>query len=178
MSHPTRANALRLLIERGEMSPKEIAAEIGETISNVSYHCRRLVKLDCAECVREERVPGKGAVQHFYIATDRHLLTDEDWGAMDPIVGRGILEDITDKIFDDYSTSISKGILGGDEKFHLTRTPLVLDEEGIGEALRNSERWRLEQSEIERRSAERRSETDAPGISVSSSLAFFKMPRE
>jgi hypothetical protein len=177
MSHPVRAQALRLLVERGKMSPKEIADEIGEATPNVSYHCRQLVVYDCAEMVEERPVPGKGAVEHFYIATDRHFLGTEDWDAVDPMVGEGIIDENAKAIFGDYSASRTAGIIGSDSEFHLTRTPLILDDQGVKESLENSERWRLEQSEIEARSAARRAESGEPGTPVSSSLAFFKMPR-
>jgi len=157
------------------MSPKEIADEIGEDVQKVSYHVRRLCKLDCAELVREVPVASKGAVQHFYVATERHLLETNDWESMDEIVGGGILDEIMQKVIDDFAESRRAEVIGSDSHFHLTRTPLVLDEEGLQEALENSERWRIEQSEIERRSAERLSERNAVGIPVASSLGVFKM---
>lgn len=177
MAHPIRAQALRLLVERGELSPKEIAEVVGENVQNVSYHLRQLVKLDCAELVREEKVEKKGAIQHFYIATERHLIDTDDWDALEPMVGEAILDEILQRILDDFVLSRKSGIIGSDSSFHLSRTPLVLDEEGVREAMANSERWREEQSEIERRSAERMAESEERGIPTSSSLAFYKMPR-
>jgi DNA-binding transcriptional ArsR family regulator len=177
MSHPVRAQALRLLVERGEMSPKEIANEIGEEVPNVSYHLRRLVDLDCAEMVRIVPVEGKGAVEHFYVATERHMVDTEDWDELEPMVGEDILDEIMQKFLDDFVASRKAGIIGADSDFHLSRTPLLLDEQGVKEAMENSERWRLEQSEIEARSAARRAKSGEAAVPVSSSLAFYKVPR-
>lgn len=178
MSHPIRAQALRLLAERGgEMRPTDIANEIGEAVHNVSYHLRRLVELDCAEMVREKRVEGKGAVEHFYVATERAYLDTEDWDDFDPMVGEGILDEAMQKFVDDYVASRKAGIVGSDGQFHITRTPLLLDEQGVRESMENCERWRLAQSEIEARCAARRAKSGVAAIPVSSSLAVYKMPR-
>ncbi|HEX8751846.1 MAG TPA: helix-turn-helix domain-containing protein [Solirubrobacterales bacterium] len=177
MSHPVRAQALRLLVERGKLSPAEIGREIGVETGKVSYHCQQLVAYDCAELVETRQVEGKGAVEHFYLATARHILETADWDALNPEMGEAVLNEIMRTIFDDYEASNAEGVIGSDSLFHLSQTPMILDREGVKEAMENSERWRLEQSEIEARSTARRHQSGEKGIHVSSSLAFFKMPR-
>lgn len=178
IEHPVRAQALRLLVERGKkMSPKEIAERIGEVTPTVSYHCKQLVAYDCAEMVEERRVEGKGAIEHFYIATERHLLDAADWNEISSSAGEVFLHEIMREIIGDYEASAAAKIIGADADFHLTRTPMFLDQQGMREALENCERWRLEQSQIEARSAARRAEAGEPGIPVSSSLAFFRVPK-
>lgn len=177
MSHPVRAQTLRLLSDRGKMSPAEIGREIGESSDKVSYHLKQLVAYDCAELVEKRQVKGKGAVEHFYIATARHILDTEDWEALAPGLGQAVLKETMTAIIEDYEESRAAGVVGADAQLHVSRTPLVLDRQGIEEAMENSERWRLEQSEIELRSAARRAESGERGTHVSSSLAFFKMPR-
>jgi hypothetical protein len=80
------------------------------------------------------------------------------------------------KILDDFTASARAQLIGGDKDFHLTRTPLVLDQEGLREALEAHERARLEILEIEARSAERMLESGEEGVNVSSSQGCFKMP--
>lgn len=80
MSHPTRAAILRILTER-TASPAEMARELGEELSNVSYHAKQLVKFECAELV-ETRVV-RGALEHFYRATEQPLIETEAWLALD-----------------------------------------------------------------------------------------------
>lgn len=176
MSHPVREKCLRLLIERGELSPREVADETGEELSNVSYHMRRLTELDCAEEVRTK--PVRGALQHFYIATERHLIETDEWELLDPLVAGDLVSEFMHRIVKDFVISRKAGIVGADENFHITRTPLVLDAEGHREGMEVFERCRLEMSEVEKRSAQRRDQSGEVGTPVSSSLVLFEMPAE
>lgn len=80
MSHPMRAAILRILAER-TASPAEMARELREELSNVSYHAKQLVKFECAELV-ETRVV-RGALEHFYRATEQPLIETEQALALD-----------------------------------------------------------------------------------------------
>jgi DNA-binding transcriptional ArsR family regulator len=173
MSHPLRAAILRILADR-TASPAEMARELEEELSNVSYHAKQLVEFECAELVSTR--PVRGALEHFYRATERHLIDVEEWEELDPVLAEDILCEITQKMLDDFVTSIRADVIGNDDRFHLTRTPLVLDEVGLREALETHERARLELLDIEARSAERMVNTGEKGTRVSSSQACFKMP--
>jgi DNA-binding transcriptional ArsR family regulator len=173
MGHPLRASILRLLVER-TASPAEMARELDEELSNVSYHTRQLVEFECAELVSTR--PVRGALEHFYRATERHLLDTEEWDELDPIVAEDILCEIMQKILDDFVGSARAKLVGADSDFHLTRTPLVLDQEGLQEALEAHERARLEILEIEARSAARMVKSGEEGTNVSSSHGCFKVP--
>ena len=141
MSHPLRASILRTLTER-TASPAEMARELEEELSNVSYHTKQLVEFECAELVSTR--PVRGALEHFYRATERHLIDTEEWEELDPV--------------------------------HLTRTLMVLDEQGMQEALEAHERARLEIAEIQARSATRMIDSGEKGISVSTSQGCFALP--
>lgn len=173
MSHPLRATILRILVER-TASPAEMARELDEELSNVSYHTKQLVEFECAELVSTR--PVRGALEHFYRATERHLLVMEEWEELDPVMQEDLVCEIMQKIVDDFVASARDGIIGSDENFHLTRTPLVLDSEGLREALEAHERARLEILEIEARSAARMVESGEEGVNVSTSQICFKMP--
>lgn len=173
MSHPLRASILRILLER-TASPAEMARELDEELSNVSYHTKQLVEFDCAELISTR--PVRGALEHFYRATERHLIDTEEWEELDPVMAENLVCEFMQKILDDFVVSARAGIVGGDKDFHLTRTPLLLDEEGLQEALEAHEKARLEIAEIEARSAARMVESGTEGVNVSSSHACFKMP--
>jgi DNA-binding transcriptional ArsR family regulator len=175
MSHPLRASILRILVER-TASPAEMARELGEELSNVSYHTKQLVEFECAELVSTR--PVRGALEHFYRGTERHLIDTEEWDELDPVIAEDILCDIMQKMLDDFVASSRAKQIGGDKDFHLTRTPLVLDQEGLQEALEAQERVRLEILEIEARSAARMIESGEQGVNVSSSQSCFKMPQK
>jgi DNA-binding transcriptional ArsR family regulator len=173
MSHPLRASVLRILAER-IASPAEMAREMEEELSNVSYHTKQLVEFECAELVSTR--PVRGALEHFYRATERHLIDVEEWEELDPLVAEDILCEIMQQMLDNFVTSARAGVIGADDKFHLTRTPLVLDQKGLREALEAHERAREELLEIEVRSAARMVKSGEEGTNVSSSQGCFKMP--
>ena len=176
MSHPLRARALRLLVERGVLSPRQIACLLGAELSHVSYHVRKLHELECAELVKE--MPVRGAVEHFYRATELHLIDTDEWEELDPIMAGDLVCESMQKIVDDFVESRKAGIVGSDKHFHITRTPLILDAEGFERGMEVFERCRLEMAEIEAESSERLAESGAPGIPASSSFAYFKVPRK
>jgi len=173
MSHPLRAEILRIISER-TASPAEISRELEEELSNVSYHAKQLVEFECAELVSTR--PVRGALEHFYRATERHLIDTEACDELDPIMAEDLVCEFMQKILDDFVASARAGIIGSDENFHLTRTPLVLDAEGLREALEAHERARLEISEIESRSTARMVESGETAVRVSSAQGCFKMP--
>jgi hypothetical protein len=176
VSHPLRENCLRMLTERGEMSPVQVTRALGEdNLTDVAYHMKRLVELDCAEVVRTR--PVRGAVEHFYVATDRPMIETEEWESLDPLIAGGLVCEYMQMILDDFIASRKAGIVGSDKDFHITRTPMILDNEGLHEGMDAVERCRLEMAEIEARSVRRRAESGEPGVRTSSSFALFKMPR-
>lgn len=175
MSHPLRARVLRTLVERGVMSPAELTRALGADLSDVSYHVRRLEELECVELVSTR--PVRGALEHFYRATERHLIDTDEWEQLDPITAEGLVCGYIQRILDDFVASRKAGIVGFDRWFHITRTPLILDKEGFLEGMDILETARLQMAEVERKSAERRAESGEPGVPTSSSLVYFKVPR-
>jgi len=173
MNHPLRAALLRILVERTS-SPAEMARELDEDLSNVSYHTKQLVELDCAELVSTR--PVRGALEHFYRATERSVIDKEEWNELDPMMAENFLGEIMQKILDDFVVSTRASLVGSDADFHLGRTPLVLDQEGLKEALEAHERTHSEIMDIATRSAARMVESGEGGLNVSSSQACFKMP--
>src|SRR4051812_45496449 len=173
MNHPLRAALLRILVERTS-SPAEMARELDEDLSNVSYHTKQLVELECAELVSTR--PVRGALEHLYRATERHLVDTEEWDDLDPMMAENLLSEIVQKMLDDFVGATRSRTVGENAEFHLTRTPLVLDHEGLREALETHEKARLEIMDIAARSADRMVSSGEAGINVSSSQACFKMP--
>src|SRR6202020_1660488 len=76
VAHPTRARCFSILAER-TASPVEIAQEIGKDVGHVGYHVRKLQQLDLIELVDEK--PVRGAVEHFYRAIERPVVTEEEF---------------------------------------------------------------------------------------------------
>jgi DNA-binding transcriptional ArsR family regulator len=77
LQHPLRKQLLRLCVEAEEMrSPKELTVPVNRDISIVGYHVRVLAQHGAVELVAEQ--PRRGAVEHFYKATD--LVDGVSWG--------------------------------------------------------------------------------------------------
>jgi len=174
MAHPLRARMLRVLFERGDMSPVQLSRVLNADLSKVSHHMHRLEELDCVEevCSRQRR----STVEHFYRAIERPMIETEEFEDLDPIMAEDLVYEAMQKLLDDFVESRKAEMIGFDKNFHQTRTPAILDEEGLQEGLDLFERSRLEMSEIERRSAERLSESSGAGIPVSSDLLLFRVP--
>jgi len=174
MSHPLRARILRLLVERGVMSPAELSRELQADLRGVSYHVRRLEELECAELVQTR--PVRGALEHFYRAIERPMIDTDEFENIDPIMAEDLVLHTFQRMIDDFVASRAARLVGFDRHLHLSRNPLNVDEEGFEEAMEAYEQCRLQLSEIERRSAERRSSSGAPAIPVCGSLSFYKVP--
>lgn len=174
MKHPLRARVLRLLVEREIQSPNELSRVLRADLSDVSYHVRRLEELECVELVRTR--PVRGVVEHFYRATEWPMINSDEFESFDPIMAEDLVLHTYQRMIDDFVASRRARMVGFDRHFHLCRNPLIVDEEGFQEAMEMYEQCRLQLSEIERRSAERRAASGAPGIPVTGSSSFFKVP--
>ncbi len=56
-----------MLREKGEISPRELAAKLDQPLSALSYHVRVLAECEAVELVRTKKV--RGSTQHFYRPT-------------------------------------------------------------------------------------------------------------
>ncbi len=87
LAHPLRVRILSSL-HKGISSPNQLAQELGEPLGNVSYHVKTLLEYDCVELVKTE--PRRGAVEHFYRATERAFFSDADWAKIPASARKGI----------------------------------------------------------------------------------------
>ena len=70
LAHPLRRRILRRMIGGGgETSPRDLAAELGEPLSALSYHVRVLAECGALKLVRTKQI--RGSTQHFYRAAVR-----------------------------------------------------------------------------------------------------------
>ena len=177
MSHPLRAEIFRILNDR-TASPAELARELGEEIPLVNHHVKRLVRLDCAVLVAEKKVEGAGVLEHFYRATERHLVDTEEWDELHPVIADGLVVEFMQRILDDFSASARARMIGSDRNFCLTRTPIIVDAAGRQAILDIHERARLEILKEQTRSAERMLTSGEAGAQYSCAQGFFEVPPE
>lgn len=173
LSHPMRSKLLTLLGE-GVHSPNEMSKILGKDLGTVAYHTKRLAKLGFAEIVREEK--RRGAMEHFYRATSLNLSHLGELQQMHPLAAKHYSAEVVHNAGSDFLKALEGGSFDSHEDHHLSRTPLIFDEEGYTDALAILERARLELEERSARSLENVANSDVASVPVSSSLLFFRMP--
>lgn len=127
LSHVVRQHILLAAVQ-GPVSPKEISDRLGESLGQVSYYVRTLHHdYELLELVKTKQV--RGAVAHYYRATEKTLLPAKMWRGLKDglraVIGAGQASDL----FNDLVEALKAGKLQGEDD-HISRTPLVLDAEG------------------------------------------------
>jgi DNA-binding transcriptional ArsR family regulator len=129
-AHPLRVQILIILNEK-IASPNMLAQQLDESLNLVAYHVRVLEKYDCIELVDTKQ--RRGATEHFYRATRRQLLTDDQWAQMPASLRPGMATAVLKSIFEDIEAASKSGTLEEVDDVHITRLPMVLDKAGWDE---------------------------------------------
>jgi DNA-binding transcriptional ArsR family regulator len=174
LAHPLRVHILALLNER-VASPNELANELGEGLGHVSYHVRALKDLGCIELVRTE--PRRGAVEHFYRATERAFFSDEEWEQLPKSVRPGMSARLLHDIVDDAMAAVDAGTFDARSDHHLSLTSTVLDEQGWKEAVTAQMECLERLFKIQAQSTERLTEARAKGFPASFVMMAYETPR-
>lgn len=64
LGHPLRVEILAVVLNEGELSPSQLADQLGEQLGNIAYHTRYLANLGMLELRRT--VPRRGTLEHYY----------------------------------------------------------------------------------------------------------------
>lgn len=175
LAHPLRVRILTSL-HKGISSPNQLAQELGEPLGNVSYHVKTLLEYDCVELVKTE--PRRGAVEHFYRATERAFISDSDWAKIPASARRGISGAILESIGSDSTEALVAGTMDAHDDRHLSRTPLQLDQQGwddVTTLLSNT----LERAlEIQKEAAERLAKDKSEPIDSKLAILHFESPQD
>jgi DNA-binding transcriptional ArsR family regulator len=134
MTHPTRIRTLRVLTER-EATPREIAAEIDEPLNNVAYHIKVLKKLGCIELVRVDQAHGGRVAEHVYKGSQRPYWDQADLEQLDEAGKLNVVYGILQHVSEDVATSMAHGTFFEHDDNHLSRMPMVVDQDGWDEVI-------------------------------------------
>jgi DNA-binding transcriptional ArsR family regulator len=174
VAHPLRTRCLTVLSER-TASPTELAQELNEDVGNVSYHVKQLLKMEAIELVRER--PVRGAVEHFYRAITRPVLSYEENRDLSVEERMRFARLVLQFSVADAAAAIDSGSLGQRADHHLTRLPVQVDEEGWRELSDLHAEMFQRTMEIEATSAARMSrDPESAGITARVISMFFEMP--
>jgi DNA-binding transcriptional ArsR family regulator len=171
LSHPLRAHVLTILNER-VASPNQIAQELEEPLGNVSYHVKTLAEMGCIELVNTE--PRRGAIEHFYRAVVRPFFSDKDWKKLPPSARQGISDATLQQIWENTSEALDAGTFDRRTDRHLSRSRMVLDEDGwkqVNDLLRDTAK---KVADIEAKSAKRLGGDGDGSISTEVVLMHFE----
>ncbi|HKO36744.1 MAG TPA: winged helix-turn-helix domain-containing protein [Solirubrobacterales bacterium] len=172
LAHPLRVKILSSL-HKGISSPNQLAQELGEPLGNVSYHVKTLLEYDCVELVKTE--PRRGAVEHFYRATDRAFLSDSDWAKIPASARKGISGSILESIGQSATDAMAEGTISARKDSHLSDTPLLLDEKGwkdLNKVLAGA----VKQASAIQKEAAGRLDDKSEGISTKLAIMHFEVP--
>ncbi|MBX5469796.1 MAG: helix-turn-helix transcriptional regulator [Thermoleophilaceae bacterium] len=170
LAHPLRSRLLAILNER-VASPNELAKELGEPLGVVAYHVRTLLQLKAIELVRTE--PRRGAVEHYYRATMRPYFTGKNWTELPESLRQSISGSTLSLVWEDVQKATASGGFDSRPDRHLSRTPLVLDEQGwqeLGKLLADVVERALE---LQAESAARLAESGEEGFSTKLEIMHF-----
>jgi DNA-binding transcriptional ArsR family regulator len=173
LSHPIRVQILSFLHKR-VASPNQMAQEFEEGLSQVSYHVKVLRELECIELVKTE--PRRGAVEHFYRATARSFLTDSDWETLPDSVRQGISAVGVQMVVEDALEALGADTFDSRADRHLSRTPLILDEQGWGDIATILAEALDRVLEVQAESASRLANGDEKGIPAKVEILHFESP--
>jgi DNA-binding transcriptional ArsR family regulator len=172
LAHPLRVKILSSL-HKGISSPNQLAQELGEPLGNVSYHVKTLLEYDCVELVKTE--PRRGAVEHFYRATDRAFLSDSDWAKIPASARKGISGSILESIGQSATDAMAEGTISARKDSHLSDTPLLLDEKGWKDLNKVLAAAVKQAAEIQKEAAGRL-EDKSEGVSTKLAIMHFEVP--
>jgi DNA-binding transcriptional ArsR family regulator len=172
-AHPLRVQILIILNEK-IASPNMLAQQLDESLNLVAYHVRVLEKYDCIELVDTKQ--RRGATEHFYRATRRQLLTDDQWAQMPASLRPGMATAVLKSIFEDIEAASKSGTLEEVDDVHITRLPMVLDRAGWDEVSTLLKSTYDQLMEIQTGASARVAESTEDGLLAKVHLLHFKSP--
>lgn len=175
LSHPLRTEIIAILSDR-VASPREMADILDEELTNVSYHTKELLKLECIEVVDREQV--RGALKTRYRATTRMLLDHDDWNRLSKGTRTGISLNALNEVIRRASEAVERGSFDKRKDRSIVTIKMDVDERGwvdANQAVRDAVERLLA---IEDEAANRKAEGAKTFRMTASLLSYESPPKE
>jgi DNA-binding transcriptional ArsR family regulator len=172
-AHPLRVQILIILNEK-VASPNMLAQQLNQSLNLVAYHVRVLEKYDCIELVDTKQ--RRGATEHFYRATRRQFLSDDQWSRMPTSLRPGMAAAVLQSVFEDVEAASKAGTLDETDDIHLSRTPMVLDRQGWDDVSTTLDGSLDRLLEIQSEASARLAKSDEAGVLAKVNMMHFKSP--
>ena len=163
-----------IILNEKVASPNMLAQQLDESLNLVAYHVRVLEKYDCIELIDTKQ--RRGATEHFYRATRRQLLTDDQWAQMPTSLRPGMAAAVLKSIFEDIQAASEGGTLEEVDDVHISRTPMVLDKKGWDEVSNLLQTTFDQLMEIQTAASQRAAENKEDGTLAKVHMLHFKSP--
>jgi DNA-binding transcriptional ArsR family regulator len=161
------------LVERAG-SASEIGKRLGLPTPTVSHHIRKLKKLRLIEMIDEDQ-SGR-AIRRTYRAVVRPVISTKDWEKLSLEERQKHSIWIVQLILRDAGISFDAALFDSLPNTHLSRTPVVVDVEGLSEISAIQTRALNAIIEVEATSAERMIDNGDPGVNAVAAMMCFPMP--
>lgn len=155
-------------------SPKEIGTRLGISTPRASHHVKKLERLGLAELIEEREVGG--AIQHVYRAVIRPIVSDEDWEKLGVEERQRYSIWIVQLILADAAKSFDAELFDAHSDNHLSRTPLVVDKQGLSEVAAIQNKALHDTIGVLGTSSERRIQSGEAGINIIAAMMCFQVP--
>ncbi len=172
LSHPLRVHILDVLSE-ASASPSDLAREVELSVNYVAYHVKELEKLGYVELIKTE--PRRGTVEHYYRAKRRFLIDDSEWERLPEPVKRSFSADLFRCVIEDVKDALEAETFDT-RNGHLSRTRLVVDEEGWNELSATLEETLKQVLALQAKCAARLEASGEEAIPVAVSITGFETP--
>jgi DNA-binding transcriptional ArsR family regulator len=123
MAHPVRVKILEMMNER-PVAPVEASEAIGTPLSNVSYHFRTLLELDCIEAVGKEQV--RGSIKTTYRSKTSLMFDDLCFATLPPGARAGLTVATLKALYRRASDAVEADTFDAKANSHLSVTTLNL----------------------------------------------------
>jgi predicted transcriptional regulator len=173
ISNETTVEVLVYLVERAG-SPREIGKALDISTSKASHHVKKLARLNLVELIEEKEVGS--AIQHIYRAVVRPIISAEAWEKLSVPERQRYSIWIVRMILSDAAMSFRAGVFDVRPNNHLSRTPLVVDEQGLAEVAEIQRRALLDTVQVEATSAGRMVKSGETGINIIAAMMSFELP--
>lgn len=170
MAHPLRVRLLAYMNDR-PWSPSELAEELVEGLSQVSYHVKVLRDFELIEMSNTE--PRRGAVEHFYRAVERVFMPSTITKQFPKSAQRCMFIDTMEDTNADVVASLKSGRFDARPDYHVSYTPADFDSLACEMAEKLADKFVEDFIQLGAESAQRRTKGEGVGEHIPTSAAVL-----
>lgn len=174
LAHPLRREIMAFLITNSSGSPSQMHRKIDASLSDISYHCRQLVKYGAAD-LAETRPVKRGSPERIYVPALRPLLTTEEVEELSLAERQEFGGQCVELVIEDLRRGFSCGAFAKRADWVAVRSHLELDKQGHQRLISEHEQFLERSFEIQAESDARRVESGEPTTRVANSQLCFAL---